>query len=293
MKKVEDILRFIKRHRESVAAYTERFVYGNPVQRRLLLGLARRRFAAISKECGGSGTPYLFTIQSHSAKLVHNEDVSTVLEQIVLYMLPHRLNGIVNVCRWSTKGCRAVCLHTSGRLGLPPADRAKLARTLMFARHPESFMVLVLDEIERHRKRCAAKGRTLVVRLNGTSDIPYEQLLPEMFWYFEDVLFQDYTKDGANGRGFERDVSWIPNYYTVLSATENTPDSVFATHVGNVVVPVHVRRGAPLPKRFAGRRVIDGDEHDLRLIDKQGKFAVLVRAKGDGVGDVSGFVRSV
>ena len=254
---------------------------------------ARRLFSTISVELGGSANPYLFTRQDHSSKLIHNEDVTDLFEQIVMYMLPHSLSGELHVCPWSTPGCRRSCLHTAGRLGLGPADIAKKARTLFLARHPFHFMVLLINEVERHRARVAKKGRTLVARLNGTADIPWEEFVPWLFDLLADVSWQDYTKDGMTNGMQSRAIDGIPNYYLVHSAHERTPDSLIASMSTNVVVPVHVRRGDPLPDTYLGKAVVDGDLHDLRLIDPQGRQVVMVRGKGDGVRDTSGFVRSL
>lgn len=280
---MQGIRAFIKQQRARIAATPWHDVYaeiGDYFFNRLL-------FSQISVGTGGSAAPYLFTVQSHSAKLVHNEDVTEELEQVVMYLLPHRLSGVVNTCTHSSKGCRFSCLHSAGRLGLPPAERAKLARTLFLHQEPWWFCLQLVQEIEQHRRRVERKGRRLVVRLNGTSDIPWEQFFPELFELFPNVLFQDYTKD------WDRIPTAIPNYYLVASANETTSDAAFACHDGNVVVPVAVRRGDPLPDTFMGRPVVDGDLHDLRLIDPQIKAAVLVRAKGMGTQDTSGFIREV
>jgi len=44
-----------------------------------------------------------------------------------------------------------------------------------------------------------------------------------------------------------------------------------------------------LPKFFKGLKVIDGDKHDMRFLDKSGVVVGLV-AKGQGKKDTSGFV---
>jgi hypothetical protein len=50
-----------------------------------------------------------------------------------------------------------------------------------------------------------------------------------------------------------------------------------------------VKKGAPLPKSWGGRPVVDGDEHDA--IFEHGRGVVIgLRAKGDAKGDESGFV---
>ena len=125
-----------------------------------------------------------------------------------------------------------------------------------------------------------------MVRINGTSDIDVPEWLTDAH---ADVEFQDYTK-----RPIARSGKVRPNYYLVRSITER--DGPNPEHVGNFVVPVDLPRGAPLPKRYMGRRVIDGDVHDLRCADRQGQYAVLVRVKKrtDGVrADTHGFIRPV
>jgi hypothetical protein len=80
----------------------------------------------------------------------------------------------------------------------------------------------------------------------------------------------------------------------VRSITER--DGPNPEHDGNYVVPVDLPRGAPLPKRYMGRPVIDGDVHDLRCADRQGQYAVLVRVKERTDGerpDTRGFIRPV
>ena len=104
-----------------------------------------------------------------------------------------------------------------------------------------------------------------------------------------EILRECHTKRQIARSGWVR-----PNYYVVRSITER--DGPNPEHDGNYVVPVDLPRGAPLPKRYMGRRVIDGDVHDLRCADRQGQFAVLVRVKKrtDGVhADTHGFIRPV
>jgi hypothetical protein len=248
---------------------------------------ARAVFSEMSTTLGGSATPYLFTTQDHSAKLHHNGDVTEVYEQIVIYMMPHRLGDGVNVCPWSSAGCRATCLESSGRLGLEASNIAKQARTDLLNERPDLFAALLVDEIARHKRRVERKGRRLVVRLNGTSDIPWEVLAPNLFTTFGDVQFFDYTKDGMGAQAASR--TTLPaNYYLVRSAHERTPDhKLWDKSLGNIVVVLK----NPQRKTFAGRRVIDGDAHDMRFLDKQGGYAVVVKAKGKAKNDTSGFAR--
>ena len=259
---------------------------------------ARRVFRAISQEVGGGSNPYLLTAQESSAKLTHNAEFTDSMVQVVMYLAPHRLSGVLNVCPWSTAGCRSVCLHDSGRLGMSAGQTAMLARTLFLAREPRLFMAVLQYEIRLHNWKAKQEGKQLVVRLNGTSDIPWEQFVPDLFSYWEDygVQFQDYTKDGMLRSGVEQRPDWsLPhNYYLVRSVTEVTPLDRIEGSVRNVVMVANVKRGDSLPETFLGKAVIDGDKHDLRVADPQGGRIVMVRAKGSAIRkDSKGFVRSV
>jgi len=252
-----------------------------------------------SKQVGGGATPYLFTRQEDSAKLAHNADVTDYYEQVVCYMLPHTMGRKVwleavgtpapwkwrNICPYSTPGCRGACLVHSGRLGKDQAKRAMLARTALYNVHPKLFWEQVRHEIAVHQKRVEKKGKRLVVRLDGTSQINIWETAPEIVEHFEGVIFQDYVKGPYK-------TEWVaPNRYQVASGTERDTEVTIKKR-GNVVFPVDVKKDDPLPKRFLGRRTIDGDKHDLRFFDGQGDYAVLVRAKGTKR-DTHGFIRAI
>jgi len=282
------------------------------------LDQAQARFALVSTLLGGGLSPHLFTRQSQSAKTAHNKAWTSVMEQIVMY-LPQANRGRQlfdalaspglrriwdqhggkhrNVCRWSTPGCRAACLGNSGHLGIQggSASRAMLARYVMLCVWPDDFWLLVDHEISRHKRRVARCGKILVARVNGTSDlmVPEEARVDgeSILDRHPDVRFQDYTKRPIKWSGWSK---WYPNYYLVRSITER--DGPNPEHDGNYVVPVDLPRGAPLPKRYMGRPVIDGDVHDLRCADRQGQYAVLVRVKERTDGerpDTRGFIRPV
>ncbi len=242
---------------------------------------SRSVFRALSVGRGGGRNPYLFTQEDASSKLIHSAESSVTdgWVQMVQYLPSARKSGRQH-CRWSSPGCRAVCLDDTGRLATPAAKIAMQVRADLMYYHPFEYAVCFLDELERRDRAARRRGLWLASRPNGTSDIPWEQIIPEgVFHLFH--LF-DYTK----GKGKRIDLG---SYYTVASATERTDlDSV----EGNVVVPVDLPRGAVLPATFAGRVVIDGDAHDRRDLDLQGGYAVLVRVKGFRR-DRHGFIRSV
>jgi hypothetical protein len=220
-------------------------------------------------------------------------------------MLPHRLAGdawrravgdpeffgleFTNLCVSSSRGCRASCLHNAGRLGM--ADTAKLVRSALYAYDGGArFWHLMDEEIASHKRRVEAKGKKLVVRVNGTSDIHVPVSLVEKY---PDVVFFDYTKHT------DVELGWSAvNRYLVYSATERTADDeidrlISAGH--NVVIPFQVKRGHDLPQTYLGHAVIDGDKHDLRFLDPQGVVVGLRHklAKGHKTTDHRGFIRPV
>lgn len=271
---------------------------------------AMNLFIAISTMLGGGKAPYLFTPQSHSVKLSHNADVTDKYEQIVCYLLPHRSGKAAweanttaeqrkafdwlvwkNVCVASTRGCRAACLHMAGRLGM--AGIAKLARTALLAATATDhgpFWLQVDAEITRHKARVARKGKQLVVRLNGTSDIDVPSWIIDKH---HDAVFFTYTKRVDQPFGWS---AAQPNVYRVFSASELTSDEFnrqLLSRGDNVVVPFDVTRGNDLPTEYLGHRVIDGDKHDLRFLDDDGVIVGLRYKPVPGSPKHHGFIRPV
>lgn len=241
---------------------------------------SRQLFSKFSVELEGGSSPYLLTTQS--AKLEHN-DTSVHADnymEVIMYLMPHRLSGVFNMCPLSTKGCRASCLFTAGRLGLSPAQTAAYVRTMFLHDHPREFFTLLLAEIESHRKRAVGQGRQLVVRLNGTSDADWLGVIPELADAFPDVQWNEYTKS------FARASRRVPaNQFNVFSWSERFHESQISGVETNVVVVFR----KDLPATFGGRKVVDGDKHDLRFMDEHG-VVVGVRAKGKARRDTTGFV---
>lgn len=221
---------------------------------------------------------------------------------IVLHLAPHSLAGRGNVCKWATAGCRAGCLNTAGRGGILAgtdedirAERtngvqlARIRRTHEFFDDGATVFVYRLSrDIARHVAWCRKHGFRPAVRLNGTSDIPWERVAGELFAMFPQVRFYDYTKAPLTARP----AGALPvNYSLTMSYSgENWLACEEALLAGrNVAAVFSTRKGQPLPATWRGFRVIDGDAHDLRFLDPRG-VVVGLRAKGRARKDTSGFV---
>lgn len=232
----------------------------------------------------------------------------------ILHLAPHKLSGR-NVCSHASAGCAAACLNTAGRGGinldsdgLNQIQVARIQRTRYFTRDRANFMVDLADEIAAHVRRAIRAGFTPAIRLNGTSDIPWENVklgaFGNIFDMFPDVQFYDYTKMPIRLR---RNALNILNYHLTFSLSENNDaHAIEAIRRGiNVAVAMNVKRSGTLPATFAliadtdaydgvciSAPVIDGDATDLRFLDARSSFVGL-RAKGRGKADTSGFVRNV
>jgi hypothetical protein len=213
----------------------------------------------------------------------------------ILHFAPHKLSGR-NVCAHASPECIAACLNTAGRGGigldsdgLNVIQRARVRRTQFFTNDRAGFMAQLADEIAAHELRAIRHGLKCAVRLNGTSDIPWENVkcgaFANIFEMFPTVTFYDYTKFPERLRAKVRN---IPNYSLTMSYSgHNASHCVEALNAGmNVAAVFSTRKGQPLPESasiVADRpfvaRVIDGDETDLRFLDPEGVIVGL-RAKG-------------
>ncbi len=218
----------------------------------------------------------------------------------ILHLAPHKVAGF-NVCGYASQGCAAACLNTAGRGGIGlDADGlnviqiARIQRTRFFKRDRFAFFLQLADEIAAHARRAHAHGLIPAVRLNGTSDLPWEKLtmgaFANVFAMFPDVQFYDYTKWPIAKRRTG------PNYHLTFSLCEdNDSRAADALKVGtNVAAVFDTRKSGDLPPTFTiegiTARVIDGDKTDLRFLDEPGVIVGL-RAKGRAKRDTSGFVR--
>lgn len=208
----------------------------------------------------------------------------------VMYLSPATESvpfGGGNLCPHATAGCATACLgHSSGRLAMSHHKKSRLRKTEFFFRDRAGFRAALEKDIRAHVRRAAKKGLTPCVRLNGSSDIPWESVFPGLLESFPGVQFYDYTKFQSRATAWARG-ELPPNYHLTFSRAETNEESAFAVlrAGGNVAV---VFSGG-LPVHWGGVPVIDGDETDLRFTDPRG-CVVGLKAKGAGKKDVSGFV---
>jgi len=242
----------------------------------------------------------LLTAAASNAKTSKNSIVGG-FNSYILHLAPSTLSGY-NTCAFASKGCAMACLNTAGRGGMfkrgettNSIQQARIRKTKMFFRQSQLFWQLLIKDLIAVERKSAKLGLKPVVRLNGTSDLPWHKLkVPgtdkTILQLFPTIQFYDYTKRLQTLQ--EIKLAPIANYYVTFSRSESNADDCHkAIALGFNVAVVF---GRELPELWVSRPVVDGDQHDLRFLDLKpadGRGAVVgLKAKGRAKKDMSGFV---
>lgn len=214
----------------------------------------------------------------------------------ILYMSPFNFNSKgINVCSHASKGCAESCLVGSGFGGIyKGVNLGRMAKTEYFLSSRIEFLNQLRTEISKAVIKNKDKA-IVVIRLNGTSDLPYEKYKvfdgKNIFEVFPDIQFYDYTK---NHLRFDKDLP--SNYHLTFSRSETNNDKAFELLNRGVNVAMVFNS---VPSVYKGFEVINADNDDLRFLDKRGVKGVICGLKykkmtGKGVnnslGITSGFV---
>lgn len=215
----------------------------------------------------------------------------------ILYLAPGKQAGRINVCPHASPDCLKLCLYTSGMGSFSNVQASRIAKTRLFHASPKAFVETLAKDIAALVKKAEKLGMIPAIRLNGTSDLPWEALGGDLgvnlMDRFPGVQMYDYTKNPARALAFARG-EMPANYYLAFSRSETNHEAVarIARANGNIAAVFSTRKGQPLPTSWAGLPVVDGDEHDL--IFTHGQSVVIgLRAKGKAKGDASTFVIDV
>ena len=238
------------------------------------------------------------------------------IQTYILHLAPAETSG-VNVCA-GAGNCKAICLHFAGNpVYMTAKQSARIRRTLAYVADPSRFMRLIvcaiLDKLNKH------EGEELAFRLNGTSDIIWEnvdfdivpefaqfcrvkfgRILPlgkrnifEIFNWMrvntgENVTFYDYTKVKHNWAECSR-----LNYHLTFSfdGWDNAQNLKIAsnalTNGVNVAAAFNLKKNRPLFQTLEGDNelsahslpIVDGDLTDYRPSDPKGGHIIGLRFK--------------
>ena len=251
-----------------------------------------RRISALGDDMYGKIYNLLSQTSRHP-KIVKNSKVGIL--GAIMHLAPADDSGY-EVCPMRSKGCTEACLNQAG-FHYAKIQRARINRTKMFFEDRDKFMLMLAKEIRNLCNRAEKKGFIPGVRLNGTSDIPWERIphstYPNMMAAFPKVKFMDYTKRWNRKN--------LPaNYRLIFSRSEDNYKHCVAALENGMNIAVVFLDTLPKKASIGGQvlRVIDGDEHDWRYGDYDDypdeRVIVGLRAKGlKAKQDTSGFVLNI
>lgn len=214
----------------------------------------------------------------------------------ILYLAPADTSGLGNLCAWANN-CKSICLNTSGRGKTNHVQKARLNKTIFFLTQREAFMETLFLNIKSIKRKAERLGLIPCIRLNGTSDLAFHRLIvpsqgKTLMDCYPEINYYDYSKslkkalDNRNGLHAK-------NYHVTFSRDGYEQESECFNALDNGVNVAMVFEKMPL--EYKGYSVINGDETDLRFLDKKAKvgekgFIIGLKPKGKAKKDTSGFV---
>lgn len=206
----------------------------------------------------------------------------------ILYLAPHTQNSKgINLCSHASEGCAKACLFNSGAARFDKVQTGKRNKTEWYLDDRNGFMSQLDLEMSKivNKKKHATSENTPVIRLNGTSDIPWEKYKirddKNIFELYPNVQFYDYTKNHV------RFTKVLPsNYHLTFSMSETNKPKCFEllSKGANVAIVFGINKGEDLPLTYKGYEVVNGDETDLRFLDKKNVIVGLRYKKLTGKG---------
>jgi hypothetical protein len=162
---------------------------------------------------------------------------------------------------------------------------SRIRKTREFLADRKGYAARLTAELVNLEARALTKGYTPVARLNGTSDIPWEDYID--MEAMPNIEFYDYTKSYNRMCRFLG--GHLPdNYHLTYSYSEHTTygDMNFILTLGGNVAVVFREE---IPTTFLGHVVHSGMMHDFRFRDPKGYIVGLI-ARGRAKKDTTGFV---
>lgn len=218
-----------------------------------------------------------------NAKTIKSDRLGKYLTAI-MYLSPYKLSGN-NVCAQASPTCIKYCLNITGFGKFDNVQQARIKRTKLFFEDRNKFKELLYKEIQAFLKKCKKLNLKPALRLNGTSDLPWFNIFPEIFVDFPEIQHYNYTKITSTYKNYL--LGKLPkNYHLTFSRSEqNEKDCLdFLNQGGTIAVVGHKR-----PRYWNGFITVNGDKHDLRFTEKKNRVVYLT-PKGRLKYDLSGFV---
>ena len=270
------------------------------------LTAARKALNAFSLKDSDRAFPSsLLTAPASNPKVEKNGKVGVLTA--VLHLTPWKgagaltLNGravTLNTCAAATEGCIRACLHMNGNPAyLPAKESARRVRTRAYYAEREAFMMTLVAEVAALARKAAREGFQPGIRLNGTSDVPFERVpvtvngraFSNIMEAFPGVEFYDYTKVAKRAVAFGE--GRLPENYHMTFSRSGLNDSdvervltaggnvaaVFTPEVADRILKAGLIR---LTRNGPAVPAVNGDEHDFRPVDGAGVAVILAEKRG-------------
>jgi len=211
----------------------------------------------------------------------------------ILYMAPANLSGYNTCSMAAIAQCDVACLNTAGLGGVYTSiQEARIKKARLYFEHRALFMHNIVLDIKKLIAAASKKGFIPLVRLNGTSDIKWENVpltvdgidYPNIMSVFPDLQFYDYTKI-ANRVDLPKNYDITFSYSGVLKYQKYVNIAL----QNKMRIAVVFRSEKQIPAKFLGLNCVSGDNTDIRHIEA-GNIIVALYAKGKAKKDRTGFV---
>jgi hypothetical protein len=221
---------------------------------------------------------FLLGINS-SSKIIKGKKLN--IHTGVLYLASHTMVASKTLCPNAIRnGCHVDCLVSSGMLGMKAQQIAMISRTLYYLNFKKEFMAQLRLEINKGYKKY---GNSFAVRLNGTSDINWKDIVNE----FPNVQFYDYTKN-KNMMIKNKNKNHHYTFSGSMFSDYSRGQLKQAINEGlNIAIAFNTKESKKdtlkIPKQlFNNKPLVSFDDTDVRFKDKRGSVGYLKR-KGSNI----------
>lgn len=209
-------------------------------------------------------------LSTNNAKTIKGEGKGVIT--YIMYLAPYTQNSKgINLCSHASPGCAKACLFNSGAARFDRVQNGKINKTEYFLGDRRAFLAQLDGEIAKIERKFAKIDDAIpAIRLNGTSDIPFEKFKirdgKNIFELYPNIQFYDYTKNHFRFRK-----TLAKNYHLTFSMSETNKETTLEILRDgfNAAIVFGVKNESDLPTHYKGFKVINGDESDLRFMDEQ------------------------
>lgn len=207
---------------------------------------------------------------SSSVKVIKGEKVGYLTG--ICYMTPALKIAGINSCSHAILGgCWDNCLVHSGQMSSNVGIEARIDRLMLLIKNPALFFEILRREVIRLKRRARKFGYKTALRLNGTTDLDWTRILFEgrsIFKHFKGLRCYDYTKNPNLAKNYKAEGVHI----TFSFYKKARPDQLEDLLRAGVNVAIAYRDRVPEFQIINSQAwpVLNGDDHDLRFLDRPG-----------------------